>query len=68
MITTTARILVGLLVGVATLVAVSIALCADLFAPETRPSLRGRRPTLARMLRGPTQPNRARRSLMEAST
>jgi hypothetical protein len=68
MIGTTVRILVGLMVGAAMLIAVAIALCADLFAPETRPSLRGARVPLVRMLRPPTQPNRARRSLMEAST
>ena len=36
MIGTAARIVFGLIVGAAMLVAVTIALCADLFAPETR--------------------------------
>lgn len=40
MIGTTAKIVFGLIVGAALLVAVTIALCADLFAPETRPALR----------------------------
>ena len=58
MIGTTARVLFGLIVGAAVLVAVTIALCTDLFAPETRPALRRVRPTGKRP---------AIRSLMEAT-
>jgi len=55
---TAARILIGLIVGAAMLFAVAIALCTDLFAPETRPTLR--RPRLVR--------RRPVRSLVEART
>jgi hypothetical protein len=68
MIGTAARILLGLIVGAAMLIAVVIALCADLFAPETRPSLRAMQPTLARVRRRPSSPSQAARSLMEAGT
>ena len=59
MIGTAAKIVFGLIVGAAMLVAVTMALCADLFAAETRPALRrarsiGKRPAI--------------RSLMEART
>jgi hypothetical protein len=59
MIGTTARILFGLIVGAMALVAVTIALCTDLFAPETRPALRRASPKSKRP---------AIRSLMEAGT
>jgi hypothetical protein len=62
------RVLIGLIVGAAVLVAVIIALCTDLIAPETRPSMRGVRPTLGRTFRRPTVRNQAPRSLMEAGT
>ena len=55
---TAARILIGLIVGAAMLFAVAIALCTDLFAPETRPTLR--RPRFLR--------RRPVRSLVEART
>jgi hypothetical protein len=59
MIGTTARILIGLIVGAAMLIAVTVALCTDLIAPETRPALRRARLTRKRP---------AIRSLMEART
>ena len=68
MIGTAARILLGLIAGAAMLIAVAIALCTDLFAPETRPSLRVVRPTLARLRRRPDLQSRAGRPLMEAGT
>ena len=40
MIGTTAKIALGTIVAAAMLIAVAIALCADLMAPETRPALR----------------------------
>jgi len=42
MIGTAARIVFGIIIGVAVSVAVVIALCVDLFATETRPTLRAR--------------------------
>ena len=65
MIGTAAKIVFGLFVGAAMLVAVTIALCTDLFAPETRPALRrvcsvGKRRTAS--------DGSAIRSLMEART
>ena len=68
MIGTTARILLGLIVGAAMLIAVAIALCTDLFAPETRPSLRIVRPTLARLRRRPGLQSLPGRRMMEAGT
>jgi hypothetical protein len=59
MIGTTARILIGLIVGAVLLIAVTVALCTDLFAPETRSALRGVRAMRKRP---------AVRSLMEAGT
>jgi hypothetical protein len=68
MIGTATRILLGLIVGAAMLIAVVIALCTDLFAPETRPSLRAMQPTLARLQPRPSSRSQAARSLMEAGT
>jgi hypothetical protein len=68
MIGTTARVLVGLMIGAAMLIALTIALCTDLFAPETRPSLRGVRPKSGRAFRRSTLGSQAPRSLMEAGT
>jgi hypothetical protein len=57
MIGTTAKILFGMIVGTAMLIAITTALFADLFAPETRPV-----PRRARVMRKrPTV-----RSMMEA--
>jgi hypothetical protein len=53
-----AKILIGMIVGAAMLVAVVVALCTDLLAPETRPTLR--RPRLIK--------RRTVRSLVEART
>jgi len=69
MIGTAAKIVFGLFVGAAMLVAVTIALCTDLFAPETRPALRrvrfvGKR----RMGAQERKSGPAIRSLMEART
>lgn len=61
MIGATAKIALGTLVAAALLIAVAIALCADLMAPETRPALRRSRT----MRRRETQ---TARSLMEAGT
>lgn len=59
MIGTTAKIALGTIVAAAMLIAVAVALLADLMAPETRPALRRPRSMRSR---------RTIRSLMEART
>ena len=61
MIGATSKILLGVIVSAALLVALAVAMCIDLFAPETRPALRRPRRKVGR--RRP-----AIRSLMEART
>ena len=68
MIGITARILVGLMIGAAMLIALTLALRTDLFAPETRPSVRGVRPKSGGTFRRPTLRSQAPRSLMEVGT
>ena len=48
---TAAKIVIGLIVAAAMLVAVAVALCTDLFASETRPKLRRPRPIRRRAVR-----------------
>ena len=75
MIGTAAKIVFGLILGATLLVAVTFALCADLFAPETRPALRrvrspGKRQTEVQVARAQERRSDrpAIRSLMEART
>jgi hypothetical protein len=74
MIGTTAKILLGMIVGAALLVAITLAICTDLFAPETRPALRGvrlrvaRRPAIRSPREIPSQLVSRRQLLMEART
>ena len=64
---TTVKIVIGLIAGILMLGAIAIALCTDLFSPETRPTLLQRQRVRRGGVRDAGVSRRAEvRSLMEA--